>query len=85
MFTLCHFETKRGSIFFFLDRECISKLVKYFFLSQNGQMRSLLVFYVCYILNEKNTLCNGCVLNRMIGFYSKSSCNMDSVLFKSCH
>jgi hypothetical protein len=56
-----------------------------FFLSQNGQMRSLLVFYVCYILNEKNTLCNGCVLNRMIGFYSKSSCNMDSVLFKSCH
>jgi hypothetical protein len=41
-------------------------------------------FYVGYILDDKNTLCNGCNLNRMIGFYSESSCNMDSVHFKSC-
>jgi hypothetical protein len=26
-------------------------------LSQIGQMGSLLVFYVCYIQDEKNTLC----------------------------
>jgi len=43
----------------FLDRECISKPVKCF-LSQNGQRGSLLVFYVGYILDDKNTLCNGC-------------------------
>jgi hypothetical protein len=29
-FTLCHCMTKMGSIFWFLDRECISKPVKYF-------------------------------------------------------
>jgi hypothetical protein len=44
----------------------------------------LLVFYVGYILDDKNTLCNGCNLKRMIIFYSESSCNMDSVHFKSC-
>jgi len=27
----------------------------------------LLVFYVGYILDDKNTLCNGCYLNRIIG------------------
>jgi hypothetical protein len=27
----------------------------------------LLVFYVGYILDGKNTLCNGCYLNRIIG------------------
>jgi hypothetical protein len=35
-------------------------------------MGSLLVFYVGYILNDKNTLCNGCKL-RMINSYSESS------------
>jgi hypothetical protein len=75
---------KKGGVFFlFLDQECISKPVKYF-LSQNGQRGCLLVFYVGYILDDKNSLCNGCNLNRMIGFYSESSCNMDSVHFKSC-
>jgi hypothetical protein len=53
--------TKREYFFFFLDRECISKPVKCF-LSQNDQMGSLLVFYVGYILDDKNTLCNGCFL-----------------------
>jgi len=79
------FVTKRGSIifFFFLGRKCISKPVKCF-LSQNGQRGSLLVFYVGYILDDKNTLCNGCNFNMMISFYSESSCNMDSVHFKSC-
>jgi hypothetical protein len=28
----------------------------------------LLVFYVANILVDKNTLCNGCILNRFIGF-----------------
>jgi hypothetical protein len=28
LFTLCYYVTKRGSIFWFLDRECISKPVK---------------------------------------------------------
>jgi hypothetical protein len=50
---------KKMEYFLFLDRECISKPVKCF-LSQNGQRRSLLVFYVGYILDDKNTLCNGC-------------------------
>jgi hypothetical protein len=48
------------------------------------QSSKMLVFHVGYILDDKNTLCNDCNLNRMIGSYSKSSCNMDSVLFKSC-
>jgi len=75
---------KRGVFFcLFLDRECISKPFKYF-LSQNGQMESLLVFYVGYILDDKNTLCNGYNLNRMIGFYSESSSNMNSVHFMPC-
>jgi hypothetical protein len=74
---------KKGEYFLFLDRECISKQVKCF-LSQNGQSGSLLVFYVGYILDDKNTLCNGCNLNRTISFFSKSSCNMDSDHFKSC-
>jgi hypothetical protein len=46
---------KKGEYFFVLDRECISKPVKCF-LSQNGQRGSLLVFYVGYILDVKNTL-----------------------------
>jgi hypothetical protein len=63
LFTLCPFVTKKGEYIFllFLDWECISKPVKCF-LSQNGQMGSLLVFFVGYILNDKNTLCNGCKL-----------------------
>jgi hypothetical protein len=80
LFTLYPFVTKRGSIFLFLNRECISKPVNCFW-SQNGQRGSLLVFYVGYILDDKNTLCNGCILNKMIGFYSECSCNMDSVRF----
>lgn len=44
----------------------------------------VLVFYVGYIMDDKNTLSNSCNLNRMIGIYSESSCNMDSVHFKSC-
>jgi len=44
----------------------------------------VLVFYVGNILDDKNTLCNGCILNRFIGFYSKSSSYMDSVRFKPC-
>jgi hypothetical protein len=52
---------KKGEYFLFLDRECISKPVKCF-LSQNGQRESLLVFYVSYILDDKNTLRNGCKL-----------------------
>jgi hypothetical protein len=27
----------------------------------------MLVFYVGYILDDKNTLCNGCIFNRIIG------------------
>jgi hypothetical protein len=27
----------------------------------------VLVFYVGYILDDKNTLCNGCYLNKIIG------------------
>jgi hypothetical protein len=33
----------------------------------------MLVFYVGYILDNKNTSCKGCFLNRIIGVYSKSS------------
>jgi hypothetical protein len=29
----------------------------------------MLVFYVGNILNDKNTLCNGCILNRLIGLF----------------
>jgi hypothetical protein len=29
----------------------------------------LLVFYVGNILDDKNTLCNGCILNRLIGLF----------------
>jgi hypothetical protein len=35
------------------------------FLSQNGQRGSFLVFYIGYILDDKNTLCNGCFLTRL--------------------
>jgi hypothetical protein len=38
------------------------------FLSLNGQRGSLLVFYVGDILVDKNTLCNGFILNWFIGF-----------------
>jgi hypothetical protein len=60
--------TKRGSIFLlFFDRECTSKSVKCL-LSQNGQRGSLLVFNVGNILDDKNTLFKGCILNKLIGF-----------------
>jgi hypothetical protein len=52
---------QKGGSIFILDREYISKPVKCF-LSQNDQMRSLLVFYIGNILVDKNTLCNGCFL-----------------------
>jgi hypothetical protein len=41
----------------------------------------LLVFYIGNILVEKNTLCNGCIFNKMIGVYSESSCIQ--TMFKS--
>jgi hypothetical protein len=41
----------------------------------------VLVFYVGYILDDKNTLCNGCIFNRMIGGYIESSCIQ--TMFKS--
>jgi hypothetical protein len=44
----------------------------------------VLVFYVGYIMDDKNNLCSGCNFNKMIGTYSESSCNKDSVHFKSC-
>jgi hypothetical protein len=70
VFLLCYvyplsFCDKKGEYFFVLNWECISKPVKYFF-SQNGQRGSLLVFYVSYILDDKNTLCNSCYFNRII-------------------
>jgi hypothetical protein len=49
---------KNGEYFLFLDRKCISKPIKCFLL-QNGQRRSLLVFYIGNILVDKNSLCNG--------------------------
>jgi hypothetical protein len=50
-----------GEYFLFLDLECISKPVKWF-LFQNGQKGSLLVFYIGNIPVDKNTLCNDCFL-----------------------
>jgi hypothetical protein len=79
LFTICPLETKKGENFLFLGLECIFKPVKWF-LFQNSQMGNLLVFYICNILVDKNTLCNGCFLTGL-SVYSKSSCNMDSVLF----
>jgi hypothetical protein len=82
LFTLCPFVTKRENIFV-LDRECISKPVKYF-LSQNDQRGSLLVFYIGNILVDNNTLCNGCdltgwsVLKFRIFMYS------DNVQIEAC-
>jgi hypothetical protein len=72
LFTICPCVTKNESVFCFLDQECISKPVKCF-LSQNGHMRSLLVFKVGYILNDKNTLCNGCKLTGWSVLISESS------------
>jgi hypothetical protein len=55
LFTLCHCVTKRGSIFLFV---LVLELGMYFqtskfFLSQNGQKGSLLVFYIGYILDNQ--------------------------------
>jgi hypothetical protein len=61
LFTFCPFVTKRGSIFCFWTGNVFSNWSSVF-LSQNGQRGSLLVFYVGYILDDKNTLCNGCFL-----------------------
>jgi hypothetical protein len=73
---------KKGEYFFVLDLESISKPVK-FFLFQNGQRENLLVFYAGNILIDKNTLCNGCILNRFISFIQSSS-YMDIIHFKPC-
>jgi hypothetical protein len=64
MFTLCPFVTKKGSIFCFLTGNVFPNWSSVF-LSQNGQRGSLFVFYVGYILDDKNTLCNGCFLTRL--------------------
>jgi hypothetical protein len=37
-----------------------------FFCPRMAKEGSLLVFYVGYILDDKNTLCNGCYLNKVI-------------------
>jgi hypothetical protein len=66
MFTLCPFETKRGSIFCFWTENVFPNRSSVLF--QNDQRESLLVFYVGNILVDKNTLCNGCILNRFIDF-----------------
>jgi hypothetical protein len=63
-FTLCPFETKRGSIFCFGPGMYFQN-GQVFFLSQNDQIGSLLVFYTGNILVDKNTLCNGCFLTRL--------------------
>jgi len=62
LFTLCPFVIKRESIFFFFWTGNVFPKWSSVFLSQNGQRGSLLVFYVGYILDDKNTLCNGCKL-----------------------
>jgi hypothetical protein len=36
-------------------------------LKERGSELPMLVFYVGYILDDKNTLCNGCYLNKIIG------------------
>jgi hypothetical protein len=55
LFTFCHCVTKRGIIFWFI---LVFRPGMYFqtgqvFLSQNGQMGSLLVFYIGYILDNQ--------------------------------
>jgi hypothetical protein len=45
--------------------------------------RFMLVFYVGNILVDKNTLCNGCILNRFIGFIQ--SLQVIWVVFISSH
>jgi hypothetical protein len=44
----------------------------------------VLVFYVGYILDDKNTLCNGCYLNRIIGLFQNLQSFMNNVYFKPC-
>jgi hypothetical protein len=68
-------------LFWFLDWDCISKPVKCF-LSQNDQMGSLLVFYVGYILDDKNALCNGCKLTGWLVFQFRIFIYFDSVQIK---
>jgi hypothetical protein len=67
VYPLSFCDKKKKYFLLFLGQEFISKPIKCF-LSQNSQRESLLVFYVGYILDDKNTLCNGCILNRFIGF-----------------
>jgi hypothetical protein len=43
------------------------------FLSKNGQIGSLLIFYVGYILDNKKYFMQWLQINRMIGSYSESS------------
>jgi len=66
LFTLCPFMTKNG-VFFVLNRECISKPIKYFFVPERrpkGEFFSIL----CWLHSGwKNSLYNGCYLNRIIG------------------
>jgi hypothetical protein len=52
---------------------------------QKLHMNIMLVFYVGYILDDKNTLCNDCYLNRIIGLIQNLQVSyMDSVNFKPC-
>jgi hypothetical protein len=49
--------TEKGSIFFCFGLGIYFQTSQVFCLYQNGQRGSLLVFYVGYILDDKNTLC----------------------------
>jgi len=72
--------TKRGSIFWFLDRECISNPVKCFCprMAKGGVCE---YFILATFWINKNTLCNGCNLTRWSVFNSESSCIQ--TIFKS--
>jgi hypothetical protein len=53
---------KKGEYFFDFRPGMYFQTGQVFFLFQNGRRGSLLVFYVGFILDDKNTLCNGCKL-----------------------
>jgi hypothetical protein len=66
MFTLCPFCDKKGEYFLFWSGKVFPNRSSVFY-SRMAKGGSLLVFYVGYILDDKNTLCHGCYLNRIIG------------------
>jgi len=43
----------------------------------------MLVFYVGYILDDKNTLCNGCIFNRIIGLIQNLEVAYEDSMHKS--